>query len=204
MLQTPFGITSRQDGWFPHKATWAEVKIGTVLATGAPLERWEVIDMAHGDAVGYGQTLWMRVREQRTGMETTVPPRNKENRVTILTQSPDDTETVMVAEPSDTEAIMLLIRELGAVHLATRDNATGEVTCPDYVMDSHIPRDQEGWVRRGLIDHMRLAHRMDVSDELDLEESITLHGRAHSAQWPTIGKNGFPHRHIPEQLAENR
>lgn len=204
MIQTLPGTTPRQDGWFPHRATWGEVTVGTVIASQAPLERWEIIAAAHGEQVEYGHTLWMRAREQRTGMEFTIAPRNKDAKVIILTQSPDDTTTTMLAEPSDTEAIMLLVRELGATHLATRDSETGEVTCPDYTYHSHIPREESGWIRRGLIEHMRFAHRMTVDDDLGLEESITLHGRAHGRNWPDIGKAGFPHRHAPEEPAENR
>jgi len=92
------------------------------------------------------------------------------------------------------------VESLGATLLATRDETTGEIVCPDYTYESHL--DAEGaevGIRRGLIEHMRFAHGMVADDDLSLVDAITLHGRAHD---PASGvtKGGFPHRHVPEDL----
>lgn len=191
----------RRDGWFEHSGTWEEVTVGTVIASRKRSERWEIIDVAMSTHVQYGKTLWMRAREQTTGAEYTVEPRNKTSPVTILTQDPRDTKTPPPTEPSDAEAIMLLVRELGAEVMASKDNETGEITCPDYTYRSHIPGYGDRQISRGLIEHMRFAHAHPVDDDIDFATLITLHGQAHNPKWPNIGKGGFPHRHVPEDLS---
>lgn len=200
MKQTSDDFEPRRDGWFEHEGAWDEVTVGTVIGTRKRSERWEIIAQGHGQQVQYGHTLWMRAREQTTGAEFSVEPRLKTSKVTILTQDPRDRKTAPPTEPSDTEAIQLLIRELGAVHLATRDETTGEITCPDYVYSSHIPGIGDRQIGRGLTEHMRFAHGMEVEDNLDIATLTTLHGQAHNPKWPNIGKGGFPHRHVPEDL----
>lgn len=201
MKPTSDDFEPRRDGWFEHKGTWQEVVVGTVLASKKRSERWEVIDVAMANHVEYGKTLWMRVREQTTGVEHTIPPRQKTTQVTILTQDPRDTKTGEPTEPSNADAIMLLVKELGAEVMATRDNVTGEITCPDYTYDSHIPGHGDRQISRGLIEHLRFAHQHPVNDDIDLVSLITLHGQAHNPKWPNIGKGGFPHRHVPEDLS---
>lgn len=201
MKPTSDDFAPRRDGWYEHKGTWGEVTVGTVLATQKRTERWEVIDTSHGNHIQYGYTLWFRIREQTTGEIHAVQPKPKTAMATILTQDPRDTKTPPLTPPSDTEAIMLLIRELGADPMATRDETTGEITCPDYTNRSHIPGYGQGRILRGLIEHMRFAHQMSVGDDLDLASATTLHGQAHHPQWPNIGKGGFPHRHVPEDLS---
>jgi hypothetical protein len=189
----------RRDGWYEHKGTWAEVTVGTVLADPRlRSKRWEVIDIAHGIPVQYGKTLHMRVREMTSGGEHTISPRTVVDSVVILTQDPRDTKTPPYTQPSDSDAIMLLVRELGAELLATRDLTTGEITCPDYTYESHL--EGPGSILRGLIEHMRFAHQMPVNDDLDIASAVTVHGQAHNPKWPNIGKGGFPHRHVPEDL----
>lgn len=191
----------RRDGWFEHKGTWQEVVVGTVIASRKRSERWEIVDIAMNTHVEYGKTLWMRAREQTSGVEYTVPPKQKTTQVTILTQDPRDTKTGDVTAPSDADAIMLLVKELGAEVMATRDNETGEITCPDYTYHSHIPGHGDRQISRGLIEHLRFAHQHPVNDDIDLVSLITLHGQAHNPKWPNIGKGGFPHRHVPEDLS---
>jgi hypothetical protein len=199
----------RRDGWFEHKGTWQEVVVGTVMADpNFRSKRWEVIDTAMVGPVEYGHTLWFRVREQTSGEEHTISPRQKTTGCVILTQDPRDTKTGPIVPPSDAEAIMLLVKELGAEVMATRDNETGEITCPDYTYKSHLEKDNPynedrplPDILRGLIEHMRFAHQMSVNDDLDLVSAITLHGQAHNPKWPNIGKGGFPHRHVPEDLS---
>lgn len=204
MKMTSDDFEPRRDGWFEHKGTWQEVVVGTVMASKKRSERWEVIDTAMGEPgthVQYGRTLYFRVREQTTGVEHTIPPKQKTSQVIILTQDPRDTKTGPVTPPSDADAIMLLVKELGAEVMATRDEATGEITCPDYTYDSHIPGSGDRQISRGLIEHLRFAHQQPVDDDIDLVSLITLHGQAHNPKWPNIGKGGFPHRHVPEDLS---
>jgi hypothetical protein len=147
------------------------------------------------------KTLWMRAREQTTGEEFTSPPRTKTSKVIILTQDPADTETPDYTPPSDTEAVWTLAEGLGAQLMASVDAETGEVTCPDYIYESHL--DDDGLaapVKRGLLEHMRVAHGHDHFDHADsLPDLITLHAQMHDPNNP-IGKAGFPHRHVPEDL----
>lgn len=204
MKPTSEDFEPRRDGWFEHKGTWDEVVVGTVLADpkGLRTPRWEVIAMGHGQQVEFGHTLWMRIRDQVGGAEHSVPPRYKHHPVTILTQDPRDTHAGEPSEPSDTEAIMLLVKELGATHLATRDEKTGEITCPDYASGrNHLDEIGNRALSRGEIEHLRFAHGMSVNDDISLVDLTTLHGQAHNPKWPNIGKGGFPHRHVPEDLS---
>lgn len=188
----------RRDGYFEHKGTWDEVSVGTILADGdRRSKRWEVIATSHGEQVQYGYTLWFRVRDE-TGAEATITPRLKTLQAVMLTKSPLDRKGVPPTEPSDTAAIQLLIASLGATVMATRNEITGEITCPDYNFD---PGHFNGDRRRGLVEHMRFAHGMTVDGTITIEEAIPLHGHAHDPKWSDVGKCGFPHRHLPEDLS---
>lgn len=201
MKPTADDFEPRRDGWFEHDGTWQEVVVGTVIGSKrSRTQRWEIIDVAHGQQVEYGHTLWMRARDQVSGAEYTVDPRVKTSRVMILTQSPADTKTGDPTWPSDSEAIQLLIRELGAVHLATRDETTGEITCPDYAAgQNHLDGVGNGALQRGLTEHLRFAHALPISDDQPWLEVFDYHGHAHNPKYD-IGKGGFPHRHVPEPL----
>lgn len=207
MKPTSDEFKPRRDGWFEHEGTWGEVTVGTVIASQKRSERWEIIEQRIGDQpMEFGHTLWMRAREQTTGAEFTVRPRNKTFKVTILTQDPGDTKTPDLTLPSDAEAIALLIEKLGATHLATRDNETGEITCPDYATgDTHNDRRTGGMADE--MEHLRFAHGIDTADLEALpsgeriKQVTTLHGRAHNPKYAAeINKGGFPHRHVPEDL----
>lgn len=202
MMKTDEDFAPRRDGWFEHKATWGEVTVGTVIANRERrTERWEIIEVAMATPVQYGHTLFMRAREQTTGAEFTVKPRPKVYPTVILTQDPTDTRTADPTAPSDADAIMLLVKELGAEVLASRDNETGEIVCPDYLDRSHIPGHGQGQTGRGLTEHLRIAHAMSVDDGHDIATLEEMHGQAHNPKWPNIGKQGFPHRHVPEDLS---
>lgn len=191
-------VQPRRDGWHEHEGKWGEVVVGTVIANAQRrTERWEIFEQAMATPVPFMRTLWMRAREQGTGAEFTVSPRSKDGKVIILTRDPADTKTGPITPPSDADAIMLLVEELGATLLATRDETTGEITCPDYTYDSHLDGDQA--IRRGLIEHMRMAHGMAADDDLSLVDAITLHGTAHDPN-SGVTKGGFPHRHVPEDM----
>lgn len=208
MNPTSDEFAPRRDGWYEHDGTWDEVTVGTVLAdpAGSRTKRWEVVATAMGQGqVEYGRTLWMRIREQISGEEHTLSPRFKSLKVVILTQDPRDTATPEPIPPEDIEAIQLLVRELGAEVMATRDERTGEITCPDYdgTFDHHLERGP-GQHHKAYVEHLRFAHGLPVDDDIDVAEAITLHGRSHSSKHPDIGKGGFPHRHVPENLTGRR
>lgn len=204
MKPTEDDFEPRRDCWFEHRGTWGEVVVGTVLADpgGKRTPRWEVIALGHGQQVEYGYTLWMRIRDQVSGEEHSVKPHPKVNLVTILTQDPRDTRTGEPTAPGDADAIMLLVKELGAVHLATRDEATGEITCPDYASGrNHLDEIGNRALHRGEVEHLRFAHGLSVDDDISLVDLSTLHGQAHNPRHPDVGKGGFPHRHVPEDLS---
>ena len=197
MLPTSDDAQPRRDGWFEHKAQWGEVVVGTTIAdVSSRTRRWDIIEVSQATHVQYGHTLWMRAREQTSGEEFTVRPRVKTSSVVILTQNPADTKTGAITPPSNADAIMLLVEQLGATHLASRDERTGEITCPDYLYDSHIPT-SHSHIKRGLIEHMRYAHALQVDDEVGLLDAINTHAHAHHLA-TSGGKGGFPHRHTPE------
>lgn len=208
MKPTGDDFEPRRDGWFEHRGTWEEVVVGTVIANKQRRsERWEIVEQAMATPVEFGHTLWMRAREQTSGEEYTVRPRNKTHPVTILTQSPSDTKTGEPTPPSDAEAIALLVEKLGATHLATRDNVTGEITCPDYASGGRHSPDGATAGMRDELEHLRFAHGVDTKpfEEMHWEDRIrevtTLHGRAHTPKYMSeINKGGFPHRHVPEDL----
>lgn len=203
MKPTDDDFAPRRDGWFEHKGTWGEVTVGTVIAdAGTRTKRWEIIATSHGTGqIEPMKTLWMRAREQTTGEEFTSPPRTKTAKVTILTQDPADTTTTPPTPASDTEAVWALVEGLGATLMASIDAVTGEVTCPDYVNDSHLDDDGLGApVKRGLLEHMRIAHSHDHFDTADdLASLITLHAQMHNLS-NVSAFGGFPHRHVPEDL----
>ena len=197
MKPTSDDFEPRRDGWYEHNGTWGEVTVGTVIAdVQFRSKRWEIIEQAHGQQVQYGYTLWMRAREMSTGEEFTVKPRVKVSKLVILSQDPADTTTPERTPPSDSDAILLLVEKLGATHLASRDDKTGEIVCPDYTYDSHLP-DKISPIRLGLIEHMRHAHDIAAPDNMALLEAINTHARGHLLESGT-GKGGFPHRHVPE------
>ena len=208
MKPTTDDFEPRRDGWFEHKGTWEEVTVGTVIASQKRSERWEIVEQRMGDQpIEFGHTLWMRAREQTTGAEFTVRPRNKTSKVTILTQSPLDTTTPDRTPPSDAEAIALLVEELGATILASRDEATGEIWCPDYASGATHPGGSPGGCRDEM-EHLRIAHGIDTKpyEEMPFDERIvavtTVHGRAHNPKYAaTYNHGGFPHRHGPEDLS---
>jgi hypothetical protein len=202
MKPTSEDFKPRRDGFFEHDATWGEVTVGTLLAQRDKRTNavWEVIATSHGAGqIEFGNTLWMRLRNVETGQEVTLPPKSKNGTCVVLTTSPLDTETAPPTDPVDTEAIMLIVEELGATLLASRDNETGQIACPDYVWESHLDKDEQQPIRRGLIEHMRFAHAMSVDDDLSYGDALILHGQAHRPDWPNIGKGGFSHVHLPEE-----
>lgn len=190
----------RRDGYFEHRGTWGEVGIGTLLGHREKRSAvYEVIDIAQATHARYGFTNWIRIRDRATGEEHSLEPRPRSQGTIILTLDPRDEVVRESSHPTDAEAIMTVVRTLGAELLASHDTATGEVTCPDYIHRSHIPGYGDRQISRGLIEHLRIAHRHPVDDGTDLITLANTHGMAHDPRWPNIGKGGFPHRHVPEE-----
>lgn len=209
MKPTSDDFEPRKDGWMEHKGTWGEVTVGTVLADpqGYRSKAWEVTATAHpadGKQIEFGRTLWMRVREVTSGQEATLPPKMKTDGVVILTKDPRDTTTPDPTPASDSDVLALLVEKLGATFLATRDNVTGEITCPDYASGHTHPGGQRGDMRDEL-EHLAFAHGVDIKpfQEMHWEKRIvevtSYHGRLHMNKEPSPG--GFPHRHVPEDLS---
>lgn len=191
----------RADGWFEHRGTWGEVTVGTVLGNrNHPRQRWEIIDVSMATQVEYGKTLYMRARDQVTGAEFTVTPRPKSVGVIILTRDPRDTETPPPTPPSNADAVWALVEGLGATIMASRDERTGEITCPNYEAGRHHLEDGPYQLLRAEREHLRVAHALTIPDDIGVVDMTVLHGDAHNPGRPAIGKGGFPHRHTPEDM----
>lgn len=206
MKETADDFEPRRDKWFEHEGTWDEVTVGTIIGSRRRSQRWEIVDQAHGSHVEFGHTLFMRAREMTTSEEFTVQPRCKTGKVVILTESPMDTQTPSRTDPSDAEAVMLVVERLGATHLASRDNVTGEITCPDYAAGHTHSSDYYGSIADEM-EHLRFAHGIDTRDleALPFDERIRqvaiTHGRGHDPNHQAATNHGgFPHRHVPEDL----
>jgi hypothetical protein len=187
----------RRDGLIEAKGTWGEVRVGSVLSTNLRSEAWEVIDSRLPDQIEYGHTHWFKIRERNSGREHVVAPKLVTTIAHFLLESPEDARAPKPdLEPSNGEEMALLVETLGAQLLATRDNATGEIHCPDY--DAPNPE------RTGiapLIEHLRICHDMSVGGILESESSEDIHrihDQSHSPKFPHVGKGGFSHRHVPE------
>lgn len=198
MKPTSDDFKPRQDGWYEHRGVWEEVKVGTVIGTpNSRTDAWECIASAHPAQVEYGKTLWLRFRNLSSGDEYSAPPRHMHLPVTILTRDPADhapapcvpsyVEPEPQTPPTDQEAILAVIEGLGASHLATVDNITGQITCPEFPPSL-----------AALIEHLEIAHGQKGLPNWGVDEYTLLHSRAHSEKYPDIGKGGFPHRHAPE------
>jgi len=203
MKPTSDDFKPRKDGWFGHKGIWDEVTVGTVVANPHKrTERWEVLDTAHGAAINYGETLWFKMREQTTGAEATFPPRIKTMPVEILTQNPADTTTPVYTPPSDSDAMALLVEQLGATLIATRDEATGEVTCPGYEWGhGHQEGPGSESLRAGILYHLQVGHGLTYQPTGRVDEDTMAIARLHDQGHRQPSGVGFPHRHVPEDLS---
>lgn len=198
MKPTPEDFKPRRDGWLEHSGRWDEVTVGTILAQrDTRTQAWEVIATSHGDLpIPFNSTLWLRLRNVKTGEEITLPPRGKNGTVVILTRDPNDTQTAPPTEPTDTDAVMNVIAGLGATHLATRDEATGIIFCPDYVWTGHVNDGEPHPLTRGLLEHLEFAHYLKPTADVDYAQAISRHGQLHKSTGHT---QGFAHVHLPEE-----
>lgn len=201
MKETPEDFKPRRDGWFEHTAFWYEVAVGTVLAQrDTRTQAWEVIATAHGtEPIPFNSTLWLRLKNTKSGDEVTIPPRNKYGTCVILNHDPLDVSLETPVVPTDAEAVATLVETLGASHLATKDDASGIVWCPDYVWNSHIDKAEPKPLTRGLLEHLAFAHNLIPGAEVDTEDYatvLTLHGEQHRR---TGNMAAFAHAHLPDE-----
>lgn len=170
---------------------------------------WEATEFRNPGQIEYGHTLWMKVANVHTGVEAVVPPKV----VTFPTNFLLTDEEFVQAEasrrpphrpdqwPTDSDEVLLLVEKLGAQDIAMRDNKTGEVICPAYAMGHSHAGNYYGVEE---IEHLRIAHGIDVSGLLDLrgdERTIAVanaHGPLHGPRSAHMAHAGFPHRHVPE------
>jgi len=196
----------RRDGLIEAKGVWGEVAVGALLSTSKRTEVWEVIDTRLPEQIDYGKTHWIKIRERSTGVEHVIAPKMVNAPAYFLLSSTDQ-NLPAPTPPSNLEEMALLVEHLGAQLLATRDNATGEIHCPDY----NAPNGERTGVAP-LLEHMRVCHGMDVGAlqaaeaqaraDGDFDEVRArihrAHDEAHSLKHPHVGKGGFSHRHVPE------
>lgn len=175
------------------RGRWRDLRIGTKIRDERRKKVWEVMAARAPQQIEHGMSLWVRVVNVKTGEEMAIPPRPLRLPVTIVEQ-PTDAAPLL---PDGTEELDRLVEGLGARLLATKDNATGEWTCEtwDYIYSP----DEPGGAYR---EHLQLAHGIDgqAIDTLDTKDLVTMHGQAHDPRYPTIGKGGVSHRHVPESL----
>lgn len=176
---------------------WRDVVIGSKIRGGkrTKTDVWEIVDMRHGDQVEDGMTLWMKGRNVFTGEEFVSPPHGLNAFVMFKVEYEGEGQPSPRPWPTDSDDIMLLVEELGATPIATRDNATGEIMAPS--MDGFWGDWGEGFKH-----HLRIAHGMDVTGLDDVVSRVEAHGRAHRIGDP-LNKGGFPHRHASDDPACN-
>jgi hypothetical protein len=173
---------------------------------------WEITEMRTPSQIGYANTLWWRAVNVSTGEQVAVPPRvvSAEIRFMLTPEEHAEAEetkrppTLPRQWPSDSEEVLLLVEKLGAREIATRDETTGEIHCPDY--DGSFDSARPGGNLFGVeeIEHLRIAHGLDVSGLEKLtgdERTIAItkaHGPLHAPNVGRYAQRGFPHRHTPE------
>lgn len=203
-------MASAADGLVEFQGRARDLRVGSKVRgeSGAKKDSWEVIDTRNPNQYDLGRTPWFRVKRLGTEEIVAIPPKTVKSPVTFLLtpEEFDFAERYGYPPPrpkvllADAEAVALLVEQLGATEIATRDNETGEIWCPDYEA-GHLPEGVH-WRDRASakLDHLRIAHGMDVAalEEMDWEpqmHAITkYHGEAHRDNLP----GGFPHRHVPE------
>lgn len=195
---------SASAGLLPVTGTWGQVRIGSLLqgSKGTNDDVWEVVDMRHPAQFDYKTTPWFRIKNLASQAAVSVPPRSSGYPCTFMvpeeTVDPDvekpklDPETVGPASPlSDGDAVALLIEKLSARVVATQDHETKVWHC--------LPYEQTFVPRQDYIDHIEVAHGIDLSAIKDgpIEDLVTIHGNAHSKNYnkPATAAGGFPHVH---------
>lgn len=176
-------------------------------------ETWEITEMKHPAQVPAGHTLWWRAVNRYTGEEVAIPPRLMTARTTFLLTLEEEEEALRTRRPPhvdptwpvDSDEVVLLIERLGAQEIASRDNVTGEITCPNYSIgdtarpDGHLYGIEE-------IEHLRICHGLDtrgleaMTGDERVRAIVETHGPLHGPAAKTLHHKGFPHRHVPEDI----
>lgn len=205
-------MASASDGLVPWGGRAGEIRVGHILqgATKAKKDTWEVIDTRHPNQYDLGRTPWLRVRRLGTEEVVAIPPKTVRDSVTFML-TPEEFETAERfghapprprTQAADADAVALLVESLGATYLAVRDEATGEIHCPDYAAGAHHTQPWEpGILIRDEMEHLRVAHGVDVSglEKIeDWEEQMSKVLNHHGVLHRDNVAGGFPHRHVPE------
>jgi hypothetical protein len=164
---------------------WGELGIGHVILKDG--RKWTVVDAAAPAQYEYGRSNWLKLRAPN-GEEHAIEPKSVRKQVDVLID-PEADPIPPVSHVHGSVEAALLVEQLGAIELATQDSATGEVWCP--------------WSVSGSVDlvHLQVAHNIDTTGIETLEQRNDVHGQAHDPRYPLIGKGGFTHRHVPEDLS---
>jgi hypothetical protein len=203
------GVTRRENspsaGLLPVKGTYGDIRIGSLIQgyKARNDDVWEVIDMRTPEQFDHSTSPWFRAVNKASGEKVSIPPKSLHYPCMFMvpeeTVDPDeekpklDPDTVGPHRPlSDQEAVDLLVKELGASEIATKDHETGIVTCPPY--------EQGMFPRHEYLAHLEVAHGIDTSGIVDapIEQVVTIHGEAHSKNWTNPRPweaRGFPHQH---------
>lgn len=163
---------------------WGELGIGHIILKDG--RKWTVVDGATPTQYEYGHSNWIRIQAPK-GETHAIPPKPVTKKVVVLVDPTADPIPPLSHVHGSREAA-LLVEALGAVEIATRDEATGEVWCP--------------WSVGGVADlvHLQVAHGLDTTGITTMAQRARAHGQCHDIGYPHIGKGGFAHRHVPEDL----
>lgn len=174
---------------------WGQLGMGSIVYD-SNYRRWTVVAVAQPQQFEYGKTCWLRFRAPN-GEEVSIQPRYVNKRVRVLVDPLSD--PVAPAWPDGAEGAWLLAQELGATEIATLDQNTGEVWCPDYTAPNP---DATGIAP--LITHLEICHAVDISalvagEPVNFDEASAQAHRIHEqAHAHPVGGAGFTHRHVPE------
>lgn len=189
-----------------RRVPWGTIGVGSIILDRSD-RRWTCIDAAVPTQFEYGKSCWLKFRAPR-GEEFTAKPRYVTSKTMALIDP--TAPPIEPAWPVGAREAWLLAQELGAVEIATQDAVTGEVWCPDYILEDGpglgLPRPAErgAWP---LIHHLEICHGVDMTALTaayvdDLEGGARAIERAHEdAHKRPVGGGGFAHRHMPEDLS---
>lgn len=154
-----------------ERKTWADLAVDAYLR----------------DANG---TVWRVVAKDDRDLEPGTSPhyrcRNRAGDWLTISSKPLDTP-VTILTPADGEAEIKILRDiLGAEVLATKDNRTGEVTCPRWPVGG-----ASGFPLDVFRDHLVLGHGIYATDIKTYAKLVEAHEAAHARdETPHL-----PHRH---------
>jgi hypothetical protein len=178
---------------------WGQLGIGSVIRDRGA-RRWTCIAAAQPQQYEYGKTCWLRFKAPN-GEEISIPPRYVNFGVNVLVDP--TSPRVEPARVDDGGATWLLAQELGAEEIATLDNGTGEVWCPDYIFSNGVSLGLPAVdLAEGLLRHLEVCHSVDTSGIRQIAPWDAQHDAAHKAHDRAhkhpVGDAGFTHRHMPE------